>query len=460
MPTKDILMKVKADTKQAESGFKRLGASVLRLGAGLGLAFGVTKLIQFGKESVKLAGIQETAEKKLQIAYGKSTEGLKKYAAELQKQTAFGDEAIIEAQALIAAFTKDEEAIKKLTVATLDLAEAKGMTLVTAADLLSKTIGSSTNALSRYGIEVIGAVGSTDRLNSLVGNLNDKFGGQAAGALDTYAGKMKNISNELGDIQEEIGQELLPVVLDLAIAFKDTVLWIKGAVKSIQDFKVAYQEFVGLKHPNEGALTGEKNLTLEEFAKLLRKRLQDEANSLELVTTEIKKQKKEISFIVPLFTKYVDVLTKASQLGGSGATTGMPTTSKSALGILSSPKVLPDVEIMRSEFREFDVIANESARTLFNAFSDAWTNIFGEANSLFEQLAQNIGMGLADLFAQDVSSSIFGALIPGGGLLDGLFGSTQSNSSTLVQVGSQQIQRATEVAILNVQGQLEKRRVL
>ena len=82
----------------------------------------------------------------------------------------FGDETIIEAQAMIASFVKDEEAVRLATEATLDLAAAKGFDLVAAADLVSKTLGSSTNALSRYGIEVTGAVGSTERLESLTGN--------------------------------------------------------------------------------------------------------------------------------------------------------------------------------------------------------------------------------------------------------------------------------------------------
>ena len=111
---------------------------------------------------------------------GRTSQALLDQASALQSVTTFGDENIIQAQALIAAFTDDEEAIKRATEATLDLAAAKGMDLFAAADLVAKTLGSSTNALSRYGIEVVGAVGSTERLNSLTGNLAETFGGQAA----------------------------------------------------------------------------------------------------------------------------------------------------------------------------------------------------------------------------------------------------------------------------------------
>ena len=127
---------------------------------------------------------QEKAEKKLQAALGKTNSALLNQAAALQQVTEFGEETIITVQALIAAFTDDEEQIKALTVATLDLAAAKGMELNAAADLVSKTFGSTTNSLSRYGVEVKGASGSTERLTSLTENIANLFSGQAAAAAD------------------------------------------------------------------------------------------------------------------------------------------------------------------------------------------------------------------------------------------------------------------------------------
>ena len=104
---------------------------------------------------------QERVEKKLEVALGSVNQALLNQASALQSVTTFGDEAIINVQALIGSFTDDEEAIKAATKATLDLAAAKGMDLNAAADLVSKTLGSSTNSLSRYGVEVEAAVGST-----------------------------------------------------------------------------------------------------------------------------------------------------------------------------------------------------------------------------------------------------------------------------------------------------------
>ena len=94
------------------------------------------------------------------------------------------------------------------------------MDLTVAADLVSKTLGSSTNAMSRYGIQVTGAVGSTERLESLTNNLANVFGGQASAQAQTMAGSIEQAKNAMGDAAETIGNLLAPSVIKAAKFFK------------------------------------------------------------------------------------------------------------------------------------------------------------------------------------------------------------------------------------------------
>jgi len=93
--------------KKAESGFKSLGASVAKTAASfavVGVAIaGVTSLL---KSSIEKYAAQELAEKKLQSALGHTSQALLDQAAALQQVSSYGDERIIEAQALIASFVK------------------------------------------------------------------------------------------------------------------------------------------------------------------------------------------------------------------------------------------------------------------------------------------------------------------------------------------------------------------
>ena len=206
MPEVRIPVRVTGAAK-GETAFKKLGSSMMGAVAAYA-SFAVIgyKVFDLLEKSVKLYGVQELAEAKLRTAYGKSITSLTQYASALQKQTTFGDEAIIEAEAKIAAFVKDEKQVKSLTKATLDLATASGMDLRSAADLVAKSVGSTTNALKRYGIDVEGVVGSTERADTATRNIAKLFGGQASAAAQTFAGSLIQISNAQGDLLEEVGE--------------------------------------------------------------------------------------------------------------------------------------------------------------------------------------------------------------------------------------------------------------
>jgi hypothetical protein len=175
----------------------------------IGFAFAIRETTRFISSSTQLYDIQAKAETQLLTALkGRAgvQERLMKQAAELQGKTLYGDEETIQAQALIAAFVKEEDHLKKIIPLVQDLATAKHMDLNAAANLVSKTLGSSTNALHEYGIEVNGTVGSAERLESLMTALNDAFGGQAEAAAKAGAGIGTQITNKWNDIRELIGK--------------------------------------------------------------------------------------------------------------------------------------------------------------------------------------------------------------------------------------------------------------
>ncbi|MBK7380723.1 MAG: hypothetical protein IPJ03_17335 [Ignavibacteriales bacterium] len=64
-------------------------------------------------------------------------------------------------------------------------------------------------------------------------------------------------------------------------------------------------------------------------------------------------------------------------------------------------------EDIKNQFAEFNVIAQSAADTMRQAFSQAWQDIFGEANSLLEMFLQNIASGLLSLAAESVATDLF-----------------------------------------------------
>ena len=219
----DFVIKEKGASKAA-GGFKKVDnslSSAAKSAAMYAAAYiGVRGIINITKTAIEAFGVQEQAEKRLTVATGRNTDALLKQASALQQVTEFGDEMIIGVQASLAAFADSDEEIKRLTVATLDLAAATGMDLKAAGDLIAKSYGSSTNALSRYGIEVTGVANSTERLDTLTGNIAERFEGQASAAAETMAGKISQMKNAVGDAAEALGGAMSPAVISIANSIK------------------------------------------------------------------------------------------------------------------------------------------------------------------------------------------------------------------------------------------------
>jgi len=225
---------------KSKNEIKGLDSAISTMGKAVGIAsaayFGAKGLISGFSSVINLAGEQERAEKSLEIALGRTSTALLDQASALQQVTTFGDEAIIGVQASIGAFLDSEEQIKKATEATLDIAVAMGMDLKSAGDLVAKTLGSSTNAMSRYGIEVVGAVGSTERLESLTNNVANLFGGQASAQAKTLTGSIEQMKNALGDAGEVIGELLAPMVISVARGIKTLAENVGSVIERFKDF--------------------------------------------------------------------------------------------------------------------------------------------------------------------------------------------------------------------------------
>lgn len=242
----DIVVRQKG-AKKATKEMHKLGGSVKSTIATFAtLGIGIVAITRFVGKATQAYAKQELAEKKLQAALGKTSFALLDQASALQKVTRFGDEQIIEAQALIGSFVKDEEAIKKATKATLDLAAAKGFDLTAAADLVSKTLGSTTNALTRYGIQVEGAVGSTERLDSMTRNIARVFGGQATEQAKTLTGQIDQLSNATGDLMEKIGA-LIGITAQQTGVFGFLIDMITGLGEAIENQMNTYTNFKNLQ---------------------------------------------------------------------------------------------------------------------------------------------------------------------------------------------------------------------
>ncbi len=219
-------IKITADTKQADRELDKVTKSTKGLAAGftalkagiLVAAAAFTGLIVFIKNSIEAFNEQELAVEKLDntlASLGQRGESLslrlQALASDMQKVSNFGDEVTISAIAQIAAFTKDEAAIRELTKASADLAAGQGISLASAAQLVARSFATSTNALTRQGVETDALAGSTERLFDITQGVANLYGGQALAAANTLSGAQTRFGNAIGDTSELLGEYVAEV---------------------------------------------------------------------------------------------------------------------------------------------------------------------------------------------------------------------------------------------------------
>jgi hypothetical protein len=223
---------------------KDLATDMLKqIGGTLAAVFSIREVYEFGQAAVDAASAQEDAETKLAAALGRTSAALLTQASALQGTTKYSEEVVIAAQAQVAAFSKNEDVIRRVTVAATDFASAKGIDLVSASDLITKSIYGQINMLSRYGIYATGAAGSAERLSSVLQGLNDHFGGQAAAQAQTFSGSIAILKNSFSDLLIPIGNIITqnPAVMGAMGLLKDLF---EGMGQSVKDNQVWLMELV------------------------------------------------------------------------------------------------------------------------------------------------------------------------------------------------------------------------
>jgi len=226
------------DANKSLSGFQKQNTAMLKSLAGaFAAAFSVTAVIASTKKAAEAADIQVKAETKLLGALNgrrSVTSDLIRLAGELQTKTLFGDEVTTDAMASLAIFVKEEKQLKALIPVVQDMATVLKMDLSSAANLVGKSIGSSTNALQRYGIKIDGAAGSNERAASAISALTSKFKGQAEMAAKVGLGPFTQLKNAISDVWEAIGIKLLPAIQSVSKSLTGMASSLAGSTTNLE----------------------------------------------------------------------------------------------------------------------------------------------------------------------------------------------------------------------------------
>lgn len=214
---RDSMNTATTGANKLDGGIGALSSGMKQLGIALSLGTAFQKFIDATSEAQFAQAQLQSALNSTGYAAGQSLGALNDHASALQKVTAFGDDAVNGAQALLLTFTKVRgDVFPKATTAVLDMAQAMGTDLKSAALQVGKALNDpvlGVGALARAGVQfsqtqkdVIESLVKTGQVAKaqeiILKELETQFGGSAKAARNTLGGALAALNVAFEDLFE------------------------------------------------------------------------------------------------------------------------------------------------------------------------------------------------------------------------------------------------------------------
>jgi len=240
---------------QASDVFDRVGGSVeknaskmdkFRAVGGVALAAVGTAAVAFGKDSLDAYSEAQAAQAKLTDAYDRWPETmtgnidvLRELNSELQRKTGIDADDTAAAQAQLAQFQLTSEQITQLTPLMQDYAVKTGKSMDEAATDMGKAMMGQGKALKAVGIDFKATGDATTDFTTLTNDLTAHVSGTAEMMGDTAAGKSQKLKVQFEDLQEIVGEKLMPVMMKATDVGIKVVDWISRNSDELQPYIIA-----------------------------------------------------------------------------------------------------------------------------------------------------------------------------------------------------------------------------
>lgn len=229
---------VKGFGKDANNTMDKLNKTIANVGKTIIAAFSVREIVNFSKECFEAYSNQLQQEEKLTEimrsrikATDEEIESVRALASEQQQLGVVGDEVALAGAQQLATYATTSDTIKTLIPAMEDLAVQQHGVNVTSGDmtsianLMGKALLGQVDALKRVGIsftdaqEKILKYGTEEEKAAVLAQvIHDNVGNMNEVLAQTPEGKIQQLKNTMGDLQETLGAALAPVLTEIASA--------------------------------------------------------------------------------------------------------------------------------------------------------------------------------------------------------------------------------------------------
>lgn len=231
---------IKSAGQTAAKGFQRawngaLGAlrsPIGRMAGALGAMLSIGAMARFGQKTVQVATEADAIWTRLDgtlrttgTTLAANRAEIDRVARAMQDATVVGDEDFADTLQRIIAITGDYRLSLVNVQLAADLAAGAQIDLQTAAMLVGRVLTGDSAMLKRYGIVI-------EEGANAVQVLRERFGGMAANEARSFRGQITQLTNEIGDFQQAIGDAIIEggegasVIEILTEKFKQGAIWV------------------------------------------------------------------------------------------------------------------------------------------------------------------------------------------------------------------------------------------
>ncbi len=238
---KDTGKRFEETGKQANESLSTLKTGLKDVAVAFGIAFSIEKIVEFGKKSVEEFQKAEKAAKQLEFAVkniGKegdaAVEKLKRLADRLSSKnnfSIFDNDDIVKAEAMLSTLGLTSRQIEKLIPSIIEAASVTG-DLQGTSELYANAInGRLSPELKRLGVNFDVTGDRQENFNKLI-EKSKVLAGAAGAALNTAGGQAQKFQNDIGDLEEELGSKLAPIINQIRFGFLNLINDILGGNNS------------------------------------------------------------------------------------------------------------------------------------------------------------------------------------------------------------------------------------
>ena len=383
------LTKGKKQLTDFEKSTQKLGKTFAKVFAGVALtAFGKSAVNAF-IESEKAAAKLRTTVKNLGLEFEQP--GIDKYLQGLSLQFGIIDENLIPGFQRLLIATKDVSTAQSLFETALNVSAGTGKDLNAVTTSLSKAYMGDNVALGRLGVGLSKAQLKSASFLDIQRTLNVNFAGQAAAAVEGYAGDMAKLTVAVDESKEAIGKGLLDALKALS---GDTSIdtFTTKMVRSAETIGNAFGsviDFLQLLNPNAAVKVNGKFVRKSGIRPQADARL-GERDSLNTTKKIVKARKDELSIITASNKAKTEIdklkdkfdLERISLTAALNAATDEETKLRirAQLAILDNNEALAKKLNAELESSAASKLAAENARRLAEAAAQAAGALYALAN--------------------------------------------------------------------------------